>query len=87
MYASARIVVERRPETTIIPADALFAEKARNSVFMAAEGKAKRITIKTGFNDAGVVEVLEGVKPGDQIILLGKQVLADGQAVTVTEGK
>jgi membrane fusion protein (multidrug efflux system) len=87
MYASARIVVERRPETTIIPADALFAEKARNSVFMVAEGKAKRITIKTGFNDAGFVEVLEGVKPGDQVIFLGKQVLADGQAVTVTEGK
>ncbi len=83
MYASARITVERKPETTIIPADALFAEKTRSSVFMVADRKAKRITVKTGFNDAGVVEVLEGVKPGDQIILLDKQVLADGQPVTV----
>ena len=87
MYASARIIVERKPEATVIPADALFAEKTRSSVFLVTNGKAKRITVKTGFNDGGVVEVLEGVKPGDPIILVGKQVFADGQPVTVAEGK
>jgi RND family efflux transporter MFP subunit len=87
MYASARIVVERKPEATIIPADSLFAEKTRNSVFVVADGKARRVTVKTGFNDAGTVEILEGVKPGGQVILLGKQVLADGQPITITEGR
>jgi RND family efflux transporter MFP subunit len=87
MYANARIIVERKPDSLVIPAEALFVEKTRNSVFTVTDNKAKRITVKTGFNDAGSVEILSGVNLNDQIILLGKQSLADGQPVTITEGK
>src|SRR5438552_13169919 len=87
MYATIRIVVERKPEALIIPTDALVVEKTRNSVFTVADNKAKRLTVKTGFNDAGWVEVLEGVKLNEQVILVGKQALADGQPVTIAEGK
>jgi hypothetical protein len=62
-------------------------EKTRNSVFTVADNKAKRKTIKTGFNDAGSVEVLEGCDLNEQYIVVGKQVLADGQPVTIAEGK
>ena len=87
MYAIARIIVERKPDALLIPSNALVVEKTRNSAFTVAEGKAKRVTIKTGFNDGGWVEVLEGLKLDDTVISDGKQVLNDGQAVSVTEGK
>jgi len=87
MYARIRIIVERKPDSLIIPADALVAEKTRNSVFTVADNKVHRVTVKTGFNDGGWVEILEGVKLNDPVILVGKQVLADGQPVTVTESK
>ena len=87
MYASARITVERKPDSLVLPAEALYVEKTRTSVFTVADGKAKRVTVKTGFNDGGVVELLDGVKDGDKVILVGKQTLADGQAVNVTEAK
>lgn len=87
MYANARIVVERKPDALVIPSDALVIEKTRNSVFTIADGKAKRVTIKTGFNDSGWVEVLEGLNLDDAVILAGKQVLNDGQAVNVAEAK
>src|SRR5262249_15327934 len=85
MYASVRIIVERKPDSPLIPSDALVVEKTRNSVFTVANNQAKRLTVKTGFNDAGSVEILEGLAPGQSVILVGKQVLTDGQPVTITE--
>ena len=87
MYATIRIIVELRADVLTIPTDALVLEKTRNSVFTVADNKAKRITVKTGFNDAGQVEILEGVSLNQPVILVGKQVLTDGQPVTVAEGK
>jgi len=87
MYASVRIILERKPDALILPSEALLVEKTRTSVFTIADNKAKRLTVKTGFNDAGVVEILDGVAPNQNVILLGKQTLADGQPVVIAEGK
>jgi len=87
MYASVRIIIERKPDALILPSDALLVEKNRTSIFTIADNKAKRLTIKTGFNDAGVVEIQEGVTPNQSVILLGKQTLVDGQPVVLAEGK
>jgi len=87
MYANVRIIVESKPDVVILSTDALVVEKTRASVFTVADGKAKRVTVKIGFNDVGVAEILEGLKPDDAVILVGKQVLTDGQSVTVTEAK
>ena len=87
MYVSARITVERKPDALVLPAEAIFIEKTRSSVFTVTDGKAKRVTVKTGFNDGGTVELLDGVKLDDAVILMGKQTLVDGQAVSVPEAK
>jgi membrane fusion protein (multidrug efflux system) len=83
MYANVRITVERKPDALILPSDAVLFEKGRTSVFSVADNKAKRTTVKTGFNDNGWVEILDGVKLGDSVIVIGKQVIADGQPVKV----
>jgi membrane fusion protein, multidrug efflux system len=87
MYARTRLSVETRLETLVVPADALLIEKARSSVFTVADGHAKRVTVKIGFNEAGWAEVLDGAKLGDPVILLGKQAVADGQPVSATEAR
>jgi membrane fusion protein (multidrug efflux system) len=87
MYANVRITVERKPDVLVLPADAVLVEKGRSSVFTVVDNKAKRVTVKTGFNDNGVVEILDGVKAGDSVILIGKQAISDGQPVIVAEGK
>ena len=87
MYARVRIIVETRPDALTIPSEALLAEKTRNSVFTIADNKAKRLTVRTGFNDGGRVEILEGVALDTPVILLGKQALADGQPVNVAQAK
>ena len=47
---------------------------------------AKRQSIKTGRSGGDRIEVLDGLKAGDVVIVNGFQELNDGQIITVTNG-
>lgn len=83
MYASVKLGIETRTNVLLIPTAALMVEKSGSSVFMVSDSKAKKAPVKTGFNDGTMVEITEGLKPEEQVILLGKQTLNPGQTVTV----
>jgi len=87
MFATAKIAVSQKPDALLLPSDALVVEKARTSVFTYVDGKAKRISVKVGFEDGKSFEVLEGVTAEAAVIVTGKLPLADGQPVSRTEGK
>ncbi len=87
MYGSVKIAVQRKGEALLLPAESLVLEKNKASVFLVADAKAKKIPVKTGFNDGISVEILEGLNSADRVVLLGKQILTDGQAVRVVEAK
>ena len=87
MYASAKISIERKEDALLVPAEALLVEKAGSSVFTVADNKAKKTRIQTGFKDDANVEILNGLKPDQPVILLGKRLLSDGQPVKVSEAK
>jgi membrane fusion protein (multidrug efflux system) len=87
MYATVRIGIERKEDALLVPVDAVVMEKSGASVFVLAEGKAKKTRVQTGFNDGSQVEIAKGLGGDEQVILGGKRALADGQAVSVSEGK
>jgi membrane fusion protein, multidrug efflux system len=84
MYAAVKLGVETHSDTLLLPVDAVVVEKIGSAVFTLDKDKALRVPIKTGFNDGEFVEILEGVKPADAVILVGKRTLTAGQPVTVT---
>jgi membrane fusion protein (multidrug efflux system) len=81
MYASVKIALQRKPDALLVPAEALITEKGKASVFIVAAGKAKKLAVKTGFDDAINVEILDGLAGDQPVILAGKQLVSDGQAV------
>lgn len=87
MYGSVQIEVERKKEASLLPVGAVLVEKSGTSVFLLAEGKARKTVVRTGFNDGTKVEILDGIKAGQPVILIGKLILNDGQAVTTSEAK
>ena len=87
MYATVKIGIEHKDDALLVPTDALVVEKAGSSVFTVTENKAKKIRVQTGFNDGSQVEIVNGLKPDQQVILVGKQALTDGQPVSVSEAK
>jgi membrane fusion protein (multidrug efflux system) len=87
MFATIKVGVELHTNALLIPAEALVMEKANAFVFLSDGGKAKKTAIKAGFNDGAKVEVLDGLKGGESMILVGKLTLADGAAINATEAK
>ncbi|MBI3878559.1 MAG: efflux RND transporter periplasmic adaptor subunit [Verrucomicrobia bacterium] len=87
MYATVKVGVEKHTDALTIPVEALVMEKVNAFAFIADGGKAKKIAIKIGFNDGAKVEVLDGLKGGEAVILVGKLTLAPDAAINATEGK
>lgn len=46
-------------------------------------GSAQRVIIETGYNQDNMVEVREGIQPGDEVIVEGGRNLRDGQQVKI----
>lgn len=87
MFATIKVGVDRHDNALLIPVEGLLTEKSGTSVFLLADGKAKKTAVKTGFNDGSKVEIVNGLSGGERVLLFGKTALADGQAVNATEAK
>lgn len=86
-YATVQLELERKQNVLLLPVQALLVKKAGTSVFTVAEGKIKKLSVKTGFNDGVNVEIANGLNPDQAVILVGKQTLNDGQPVNPVEAR
>ncbi|MEO5802292.1 MAG: efflux RND transporter periplasmic adaptor subunit [Verrucomicrobiota bacterium] len=87
MYAIAKIAIEKHSDVLLLPVEAVLKEKAGSSIFLVEDGKAKKVSVKVGFDDGAFVEIIEGISPDAQVVLVGKMPLTNGQPVNVTEAK
>jgi len=87
MWANVQIDLQKKTDAQLLPAEALVTEKNKTSVFVARDGKAQKVPIKTGFDDGINVEVTGGLRPKDAVILAGKQAVTDGQPVKAVASK
>src|SRR5271157_3562391 len=88
MYARARVEFKRVPNVVRVPIDALL-EQIRsdqaNAVVRVSKGEVAEISpVKIGHIDASYAEVLDGLQPGDRVVVQGKEILSDGQHLEVT---
>lgn len=83
MFGRVEIRYDRRDNALLIPKDAVLTEDAAQSVFVVADGKARRRAIRTGYGDADHYEVLEGLKLGEQVVTTGQTNLKDDARVEV----
>jgi membrane fusion protein (multidrug efflux system) len=85
MYASVKIALQKKIDVLLVPAEALVTENKKSFVYTVADGQAKKVSVKCGFDDGLKVEILEGLAPHEPVILAGKQAVADGQPVNAME--
>ena len=70
---------------TLIPRQALREIEGKQVVFQYREGRLALRTVTVGSKQASEVEVLEGISPGDTVVVSGPANLEDGQRVKVKE--
>lgn len=81
-YVTAKVALEKHPGVIALPASAVGSEKAGKFVFIVDKGKARRVTVTTGFDDGAFVEIQDGLKGNEEVVVTGRDNLAPGAPVT-----
>lgn len=85
MFATVQLGVEQHRDALLVPVEAVVFEKGGTSVFTVADGKARKIPVKIGFNNGAAVEILDGLLLDQPVILAGKMTLNNDQPINVAE--
>jgi RND family efflux transporter MFP subunit len=84
MYGRAVLTVDHHAGAIVLPVEAIIAEEKDRFVYV-VDGKnvAHRVKIETGFDGGDWLEITSGVKPDDEVIVLGDDLASDGAQVSV----
>ncbi|MGQ9371093.1 efflux RND transporter periplasmic adaptor subunit [Azospirillum sp. ST 5-10] len=94
MFANVRVVLPPKPGMIVVPETAVDYTVYGDSVFVvrAAAGEdgkeqltVQRVPVTVGDRFEGKVEVLDGLEPGDRVVVSGQLKLNNGAAVAVAE--
>jgi membrane fusion protein (multidrug efflux system) len=83
MFARVAIIYERKPDALQIPRTALLDGDGPPKVFVIKDGKAAERAVKLGLSNGAWIEVTEGLKDGDQVVVVGQGAVKPGAAVRV----
>jgi membrane fusion protein, multidrug efflux system len=72
-------------EALMVPEAALVPEQSRQFLFIIEDGRATRREVRIGGRQPGRVEIVSGLKVGEQVIVEGTQKVRDGGEVRVVE--
>jgi RND family efflux transporter MFP subunit len=85
MYLTAQIPIDRHSNALVVPPDAIYrdAEGVSRVFVMSQKDEGHAVPVKLGIETKERVEILEGVKEGDTVILTGGYGLGDTAHVQV----
>ena len=80
----ARVAVGNTESATLmVPTNAVFRRGQLQGIFVVdSENRARLRWVRTGVTQEGLVEILAGLNPGENVVLDGATSLVDGQAVS-----
>ncbi|HTA64666.1 MAG TPA: efflux RND transporter periplasmic adaptor subunit, partial [Xanthomonadaceae bacterium] len=83
MFGRIGIVYDSRSNALTIPRVALLEDEGEPAVYAVRDGKAKRVSLKLGYIDGELAEVVSGLNEGDAVVTAGKTAIRDGAKVEV----
>lgn len=85
MSANLNIVARVHEDAIAVPQDVVIQSSGEPSVFVAINGIAKLRPVRLGPIEGVRVAVLEGLEPGEKVIVLGHRSLTDGQPIHIVK--
>ncbi len=86
MYGRASIVVETHPGAPVVPPGALQRTEDAVFAYVVTGDVARRHKVRLGVEDEDWVEILGGLRPGDEVVVAGIESLSDGAKVRAVRG-
>ena len=87
MFVNAHIVTATHPRAVLVPKRAVVYDDGLPHLFVVSDSTVNKVRFEMGFDDTEFVEVLAGVKKGDQIVVVGQNGLKDKAKVRIIEGE
>ncbi|KFE70483.1 putative RND efflux membrane fusion protein [Hyalangium minutum] len=86
-FASVSVPVDTSKGAPVVPQTAVRPSERGFLAYVVEDGRARERVLELGLRTAdGLVEVREGLKPGEQLVVRGAEALKDGAVVRVAEG-
>ncbi len=88
MLARIAVIVSSGEPSVLVPKDAVVRRGPDEMVFVVSDGQAKAVKVSTGRGWRAFLEISNGaLKPGQQVVTLGNEVLRDGAKVLLGGGR
>ena len=86
MFLSVALEVSVKDDAVIVPEEAIVGEGLRHLVYVVKDNMVERRVVRIGQRQEGRVEVVDGLKPGEIVIVRGVQRVRPGQTVDAEAG-
>jgi membrane fusion protein, multidrug efflux system len=83
MFGRFHIVYDSRDEAVLVPVAAVMSEDGRQSVFVVNSKEAQRRPVTVGYRNNGDYEIVDGLAPGERVVVTGQASLRSGAEVLV----
>jgi membrane fusion protein (multidrug efflux system) len=83
MFAQVQVIAAQKPDAILVPREAVIQQGTQPVVFVNNNGKAAQRPIQIGMSDNTSIEVVSGLAPGEQVVVVGQNGLRDGAAIQV----
>lgn len=80
---SARLLIEERPNVLTLPRGPFVESEGGRFAYLVDKGIARRIPVKMGATSISAVEILEGVKEGDKVVVAGTELFENAVSVSI----
>lgn len=80
-FARLKVVLRTIPDAISVPEGAVVTREEKHVVFVIDSGVAKMQEVEIGPTDSGRVAIIQGLKSGQKVVLVGQHELSDGAKV------
>ncbi|MBP0443603.1 efflux RND transporter periplasmic adaptor subunit [Roseomonas sp. SSH11] len=85
MLVNLRVATERVADAVTVPPRAVQLRGTTHFVYRERDGKAERAEVRIGIREPERMEILEGLSPGDRVVVEGGDQVGDGQPINPRE--
>lgn len=78
LFARVKVYTGVQKEAVLIPVTSILYEGTRTRAFIAEQDSARERSIRLGSKYGEMMEVLEGIQAGEQLVVVGQNTLTDG---------
>jgi len=87
MFAKVELVTDEKADVMSVKSEAVVLKNEKTIVYVVQEEKALAKEVVTGLDTGVDIEILQGLSPGDQVIIKGQTLVDEGHKVKIVGGE